>query len=98
MKRLIKKSLDNGTVNLDKVSIDPTKMENMMPLDQLSEADVRHDRCPICNYNPLLKDIGFKYCQNCESVFKVLNGSAYLIDQNNSTIHSFDNLLKRKKD
>ena len=53
----------------------------MVELDFLSEADVRHDRCPICeNENAeLIKRDGFKTCNSCGSQFKILNGRAYVI-------------------
>jgi ribosomal protein L37AE/L43A len=85
MKRLIRKALDPGTLGLEKDLVNPPGMEEMKRLDQLSEADVRHDRCPVCKYNPLLRDVGFKYCPNCEAVFKILDGAAYQVEQINQS-------------
>lgn len=63
MKRLIKKNIQN----------------NFLELDQLSEADVRHERCPNCKYKPLVRKDGFKICPRCETCYKILDGSAYII-------------------
>ena len=81
MKRLIRKALDPGTPDLETNVVSPPNMVNMKKLDQLSEADVRHDRCPICKYDPLLKDQGFKYCPACMLVYKLLDGNGYIVDQ-----------------
>ena len=84
MKRLIKKSENINTFdeqNVEPIAEDVESMENMTKLDELSEADVRHERCPICKYNPLKRDNGFKICPRCESIFKMLDGTGYIVDK-----------------
>ena len=49
----------------------------MIELDQLSEADIRHDRCTRCKYNPLKRENGFKICPKCRSVYKMDDGKGY---------------------
>lgn len=82
MRRLIKKSESinsHDNVDISPVAEDTRSMQNMTQLDELSEADVRHDRCPICDYNPLKRDNGFKICPKCETIFKNLDGDAFMI-------------------
>lgn len=71
MKRLIKKS-ENSKININ-------EMGTMVQLNELDEADVRHDRCPFCKKEPLKRDDGFKICENCHSVFKVLDGDGFVV-------------------
>lgn len=82
MKRLIK--LNENINTFDRVDVrhkteDTESMENMVELDELSEADVRHERCPICKYNPLKRDNGFKVCPRCERIYKVIDGTGYMV-------------------
>lgn len=61
----------------------PSAMEadsSMIELNRLDEADVRHDRCPICKNKGLDRLDGFKICPRCDTNFKVLDGKAYIID------------------
>lgn len=84
MKRLIKKSENINTFdekNINPLSEDFESMENMIKLDELSEADIRHERCPLCKYNPLKRDNGFKICPKCETIYKMLDGTGYIIDK-----------------
>lgn len=67
MKRLVRKS--------------EKEKETYLPVNELDEADIRFDRCPICKgQQPLQKDNGFKFCPNCKSKFKTFNGDAYLVN------------------
>jgi len=83
LKRLIK-NCENINV-YDKVNVSDTvespeqTMKSMVELDELSEADVRHNRCPKCKYNQLKQERGFKICPRCNSIYKVLDGSAFII-------------------
>jgi len=92
-KRLIKKAIDfnqrniNITPSENKTS--PSDMppqfnleikNNMIPLNQLNEADVKTDRCPRCKYRPLEKNDGFKICPRCNSVYKMLDGQGYIVN------------------
>lgn len=52
---------------------------NMILLNQLDEADVRHDKCPSCKYEPMKRKEGFKICPSCGMIYKVLNGNGYAI-------------------
>ena len=52
---------------------------NMILLNQLDEADVRHDKCPKCKYEPMKRKEGFKICPSCGMIYKVLNGNGYAI-------------------
>ena len=54
--------------------------EKLIPLQELSEADVRHDRCPNCKNKDLTKDDGFKYCTMCNTIYKILDGKGYIIN------------------
>ena len=80
MRRLIKSEnineYDNKDIYIEDIIENMTSMEE---LDELYEADVKHDRCPICHYNQLKKQNGFKVCPRCGNVYKLLNGKAYLI-------------------
>lgn len=52
---------------------------NMILLDQLNEADVRHDKCPKCKCEPLKRKEGFKICPSCGTIYKILDGKAYVV-------------------
>lgn len=71
--------MDNGSTDIQTPEIDPTKMDNMVQLDELSEADMRHDRCPGCQYNPLRRDEGFKLCPRCQTIYKMVDGKGYMV-------------------
>ena len=84
MKRLIRKSENINTFdkkNIDPITEDYESMENMVKLDELSEADIRHERCPLCKYNPLKRDNGFKGCPKCETIYKMLDGAGYIVEK-----------------
>ncbi|MFW6015074.1 MAG: hypothetical protein ACOCRK_01400 [bacterium] len=86
MKRLIRKAEDINTfddIDTEQIVESPEeKMNGMVELDELSEADIRHDRCPTCKYNPLKREDGFKVCPRCENVYKVIDGNGYIIEKN----------------
>lgn len=77
MKRLIAENI-NEYDNKD-VSIENDNMTSMDVLNELSEADVKHDRCPVCKYHQLKKKDGFKVCPRCNNIYKLLNGKAYIV-------------------
>lgn len=52
---------------------------NMILLNQLDEADVRHDKCPKCKYQPMKRKEGFKICPSCGTVYKMLDGNGYMV-------------------
>lgn len=85
MKRLIKKSENINTFDNDCIkdqSEDFEDMSNLEELSELSEADIRHERCPKCKYNPLKLDNGFKICPRCDSTYKMLDGTGYIVHKN----------------
>ena len=51
---------------------------NMDLLNELDEADDRHERCPICR-GSLVRKKGFKVCVNCGSVYKIMSGKCYSV-------------------
>lgn len=73
MKRLMRKATQEVDVN------QPETMSDMQQLNELDEADVRHDRCPSCKNPNLEREDGFKQCPRCGSVYKVLDGNAYIV-------------------
>ena len=82
LKRLIKKSEDINThdhIDVTPHAEDTESMEGMVKLDEFSEADVRHERCPTCRYNPLKREDGFKICPKCDNIYKVLDGNGYIV-------------------
>lgn len=81
MKRLIKAENINvyDKVDISPISENTDDMEDMIQLDELSQADVRHERCPNCKYNPLKRDNGFKICPRCDTLYKVFDGEAYIV-------------------
>ncbi len=54
-------------------------VSNMILLNQLDEADVRHDKCPKCKYEPMKRKEGFKICPSCGMIYKMLDGSGYAV-------------------
>lgn len=87
MKRLLKKS-DSGSFDahtkqdhteVDKVEENPDNLEGLVKLDELSEADIRHERCPVCKYHPISRHDGFKQCPRCNTVYKILDGIGYMV-------------------
>lgn len=77
MKRLVKQCENINTHDKEVVDTNMLDMSNMIELDQLSEADIRHDRCTRCKYNPLKRENGFKICPKCRSVYKMVDGQGY---------------------
>lgn len=65
-------------------------MTDLVELDELSEADVKHDRCPICKQNPLEKQEGFKFCPRCQTMFKMLDGQGYMVGDGKPQPFQFD--------
>lgn len=55
------------------------QMTDMIELDELSEADVKHDRCPMCKNKRLEQQDGFKICPRCQTMFKMLDGQGYVV-------------------
>ena len=51
---------------------------NMDLLNELDEADVRHERGPICK-GSLVRKKGFKVCIKCGSVYKIMDGKCYSV-------------------
>jgi len=82
MKRLIKLNEDNfinkvrNEVFNDKQNINNT---NMTLLNTLDSADLKLDKCPQCKHEPLIKKEGYKVCQYCGNVYKILDDECYLI-------------------
>lgn len=66
MKRLIKKS-------------EQINKEMYIPVNELDEADIKFNRCPLCKFRELQKNDGFKYCPRCGNKFKVFNGDGYIV-------------------
>lgn len=62
-----------------KKELNQSNITNMILLNQLDEADVRHDKCPQCKYEPLKRKEGFKICPACGMIYKILDGKGYLI-------------------
>lgn len=88
MKRLIKKSndipkVDNNLINKlrseVKEDIYNQNQTNMLLLNELDEADVRHGKCPKCRHEQLVSKDGFKICVDCESIYKIFDGKTYFI-------------------
>jgi uncharacterized protein with PIN domain len=83
MKRLVRAENINESLEKDDLSayIEAAmkQMNSMEVLNELSEADVKHDRCPVCNYKQLQKYNGFKICPQCFNIFKTLDGKAYVV-------------------
>ena len=78
----------NHTLNdmpLDKANNEKQKKEHpngsMVEMGLLEEADVRHDRCPICDDEGAMLNMvdGFKKCDSCGSSFKLLDGRAFVV-------------------
>jgi uncharacterized Zn finger protein (UPF0148 family) len=64
---------------------------NLIQLDELSQADIKHDRCPECSNNELTREDGFKICPSCATVYKMLNGEGYIVPR-------IDNFNQKKKE
>ena len=62
------------------VFIEDKNMTSMEELNELSEADIKLDRCPVCKYDQLKRKDGFKICPRCNTIFKLLNGKGYIIN------------------
>lgn len=60
----------------DMKNVNPT---NMILLNQLDEADVRHDKCPKCECQPMKRKEGFKICPSCGTIYKMLDGNGYIL-------------------
>lgn len=74
----------------------PSAMEaenGMIELNRLDEADVRHDRCPVCKNKELNRLDGFKVCPRCNTNFKILDGRAYIIDNGKGEINIMENRI-----
>ena len=54
---------------------------NMILLNELDEADIRHDTCPNCKCNNLINKKGFKICTECLSIYKIFDGKSYYIKE-----------------
>ena len=52
---------------------------NMLMLSELDEADIRHEKCPKCKYEPLVRKVGFKVCPSCGTIYKMLDGKGYIL-------------------
>lgn len=66
MKRLVKKS-EKGVY---------------IPVNELDEADIKFNRCPLCKTpKPLKREDGFKTCLNCGTKFKTFDGDAFLVSE-----------------
>lgn len=52
---------------------------NMLMLSELDEADIRHEKCPKCKYEPLVRKEGFKVCPSCGTIYKMLDGKGYIL-------------------
>ncbi len=79
MKRLIRQSENINEYNNREVFIEEDNVNSMEQLNELSEADIKHDRCPVCQYHQLKRKDGFKICPRCNSIYKLWSGKAYLI-------------------
>ena len=87
MKRLIRKS-DDGSFSahtkvdydqIEQVEENPDSLDGLVKLDELSEADIRHERCPACKYHPITRHDGFKQCPKCQTIYKILDGIGYMV-------------------
>lgn len=54
-------------------------VSNLIQLNQLSEADIKHDRCPVCHYTEMKRYNGYKICPRCNTKYKLFDGKAYII-------------------
>lgn len=79
MKRLVKKSSQLDDIKKNPIDIDTTNMSGMIGVNELDEADVRHDRCTICKDAPLRRKDGFKICTRCGATYKILDGDSYIV-------------------
>lgn len=51
----------------------------MIQLNEINEADVQHDRCPVCHYTQMQRYNGYKICPRCGNIYKLFDGKAYII-------------------
>ncbi|AEO93432.1 gp172 [Bacillus phage G] len=57
-----------------------SEKEVYVPLNELDEADVKFNRCPICKgADELKRENGFKHCPNCKSKYKTFDGNVYIV-------------------
>lgn len=66
-------------IDISPLTDDVDSMSGLKKLDQLSEADMRHNRCPNCGYSKLKRDNGIKACPKCNNRYKMINGIGYLL-------------------
>lgn len=72
MKRLLKKAEREEIL----VSVKPT----FVPMNELDEADIKNNRCPVCkSMESLVKADGFKKCPSCNNTFKMFDGDGYTV-------------------
>lgn len=67
--------LRNEVIN----DINNVNISNMILLNQLDEADIRHDKCPNCKHGSLKRKEGFKICPSCGTIYKMFNGNGYVV-------------------
>lgn len=84
MKRLIRKAESEGNY-LDsireKVINELENTTNMTLLNNLDAAEVRHDKCIVCDEKYLVKINGMKLCKNCGTFYKIIEDKVYLINE-----------------
>ncbi len=56
------------------------RLISKIPLNELSQADVRQGRCPVCKYNHLERCNGYKICPRCNTKFKIIDNNTYIIE------------------
>ncbi|MNJ90205.1 hypothetical protein D3C87_77990 [compost metagenome] len=72
MKRLLKRAERKEIL----VSVNPT----FVPMNELDEADIKNNRCPVCKTTKsLVKADGFKQCPSCKNTFKMFDGDGYTV-------------------
>lgn len=64
MQRLIRQSIINQSLN---------------ELSKIDEADIQHDKCPVCQYTQLKRYNGYKICPRCNNIYKLFDGKAYIV-------------------
>lgn len=50
-----------------------------IPLNEISQADVRQGRCPVCKFNHLDRISGYKICPRCNTKFKLFDGDVFIV-------------------
>lgn len=82
MKRLIK--AENGNY-IDKIRREVMEKSdndtNMIKLQELDAADVKNDFCINCGDKTLVKKDGFKICELCGTVYKIMDGKVYVVNE-----------------